>query len=123
MTKGRATSRRHPPQPPSSSRVPPIPPIPHALASASPVPRAACDPASGRAFQLFSDAPGMVMYTGNFLDGSVVGKGGAAYQKRSGFCLETQHHPNAVNVPAFPSPVLQPGDTYSHTMVYDFYVR
>lgn len=78
---------------------------------------------SGRAMDVLTDAPGVQFYTGNFLDGSIVGKGGARYGKHAGLCLETQGFPNAVNAPLFPSVVLQPGETYRHIMVHRFYVR
>jgi aldose 1-epimerase len=67
--------------------------------------------------------PGMQFYTGNFLDGTVVGRGGAVYHKRAGFCLETQHFPDSPNKPKFPSTVLRPGETYRTTTVYRFSVR
>ena len=59
-------------------------------------------------------------YSGNFLDGSNKGKGGAVYKKHAGFCLECQHFPDAVNKPDFPSVILKPGDTYTQTTVYRF---
>ena len=68
--------------------------------------------------ELFSDAPGVQLYTGGFLAGEP-GKGGAVYQQHGGLCLETQDFPDAVNQAAhgFPSPVLRPGERYSQTMV------
>ena len=54
----------------------------------------------------------MQFYTGNFLDGTIVGKGGKPYVKRGGFCLETQHFPDSPNQPTFPPVVLRPGQTY-----------
>ena len=62
--------------------------------------------------------PGLQLYSGNFLDGSVRGKGGRAYARRSGFCLETQHYPDSPNKPAFPSTVLKPGEIYRSTTIY-----
>jgi aldose 1-epimerase len=59
-------------------------------------------------------------YTGNFLDGSLVGKAGKPYQKRYAFCLEAQHFPDSPNKPSFPSVVLKPSDTYRQTTVYRF---
>jgi aldose 1-epimerase len=59
-------------------------------------------------------------YSGNFLDGSNIGKGGHAYQHREGFCLETQHFPDSPNKPQFPSTILRPGEVYRHTTVYRF---
>jgi aldose 1-epimerase len=63
------------------------------------------------------------LYTGNFLDGSIVGKSGRAYGKRSGFCLETQHYPDSPNRPEFPSVTLAPGAEYTQTTVFRFDVR
>jgi aldose 1-epimerase len=81
------------------------------------------DLASGRTLTLSANQPGMQLYSGNFLDGSIVGKGGAVYGHRSGVCLETQCCPNAINVPAWRSQVvLEPGMRYEHVMVYRFSV-
>lgn len=77
------------------------------------------DPASSRVLNLWTNAPGMQFYTGNYVNG-VVGKGGAVYGKHSGVCLETQGFPNAVNQPNFPSVVVQPGEKYNHTMLFEF---
>lgn len=78
------------------------------------------EPASGRVMDVLTTEPGVQFYTGNFLDGQVPGKSGAAYPYRSGFCLETQHFPDSVNQPAFPSTILRPGQTYRSTTVYRF---
>lgn len=78
------------------------------------------EPKSGRVMTLASNQPGVQLYTGNFLDGTARGKAGATYPIHSGFCLETQHHPDAINNPAWPQPVLRPGETYRHTMVLAF---
>ncbi|HEX3084002.1 MAG TPA: hypothetical protein VHP99_05735, partial [Pyrinomonadaceae bacterium] len=59
-------------------------------------------------------------YSGNFLDGSIAGKGGHPYLKHSGFCLETQHFPDAPNHPHFPSTVLKPGEQYRQKTIYRF---
>ncbi len=75
---------------------------------------------SGRVMEVLSDQPGMQFYTGNFLDGSVTGKGGVAYSKRFGFCLETQHFPDSPNKGVFPNVVLKPGERYTSTTVYRF---
>ncbi|XP_051208999.1 uncharacterized protein [Lolium perenne] len=77
------------------------------------------DPSSLRVLNIWSDAPGVQFYTGNFVNG-VVGKGGAVYGKHAGLCLETQGFPNAVNQPNFPSVVVHPGEKYIHTMMFDF---
>ncbi len=76
------------------------------------------DPASGRTLEVTTTQPGMQLYTGNFLDGSLVGRGGVPYRKRSGFCLETQHFPDSPHHPGFPSTLLRPGQTYAHRVVY-----
>jgi aldose 1-epimerase len=83
----------------------------------------ASDSASGRVMELFTTEPGVQFYTGNFLDGSAIGKNGAVYAKRSGFCLETQHFPDSPNHPEFPSTILNPGETYKTTTVYKFSVK
>ena len=80
------------------------------------------DPASGRVLEVLTTQPGIQLYTGNFLDGSIHGKGGKAYPRRSAFCLETQHFPDSPNKPAFPSAELKPGETYRETTVYKFSV-
>ncbi len=64
--------------------------------------------------------PAVQFYTGNFLNGSVTGKKGTVYGRRSGLCLETQHFPDSPNKPSFPSTVLKPGETYQTTTVYKF---
>lgn len=78
------------------------------------------DPKTGRTLEVYTTEPGVQLYTGNFLDGSIVGKGGVAYQKHFGFCLETQHFPDSPNQPDFPSTVLKPGQRYRSTTVYRF---
>jgi aldose 1-epimerase len=75
---------------------------------------------SGRIMEVWTTEPGIQFYSGNFLDGTNIGKGGTAYPYRSGFCLETQHFPDSPNKPQFPSTVLNPGDTYASTTVYKF---
>ena len=81
------------------------------------------DPASGRVMEVTTDEPGIQFYTGNFLDGSLTGKGGTTYGKYSGFCLETQHFPDSPNQPKFPSTILKPGETYHTVSTYTFGVR
>jgi aldose 1-epimerase len=80
------------------------------------------DPFSGRVMEVWSDQPGMQFYSGNFLDGTIKGKGGAVYQRRSAFCMEPQHYPDSPNKPDFPSTELKPGQTYHCTIVYKFSV-
>lgn len=77
------------------------------------------DPASGRAMTVLTDAPGVQLYTSQYLD-KALGKGGQGYAPFQGFCLETQAFPDSVNKPTFPTVVLKPGETYSHTVVYKF---
>ena len=81
------------------------------------------DPDSGRAMDVLTEEPGVQFYSGNFLDGHLVGKGGVSYGHRSGFCLETQHFPDSPNRPDFPSTVLRPGETYATATTYRFYLR
>ncbi len=81
---------------------------------------AVTDPASGRTMQVYTDQPGIQFYGGNFLDGTVTGKGGVKYQRRTGLCLESEDFPDAPNHPNFPSAVLRPGETYRHTLVFVF---
>lgn len=78
------------------------------------------EPTSGRAMEVYTSEPGVQFYTGNFLDGTVKGKGGKVYIRRSALCLETQHFPDSPNHPAFPSTVLKPGQRYQSTTVYRF---
>jgi aldose 1-epimerase len=90
---------------------------PHAL---RPVARLA-DPASGRVMSIEANQPGLQVYTGNYLDGSIVGKTGKPYQRHAGICLETQAFPNAIQVPAWQHQViLRPGVPYRHVMVHRF---
>jgi aldose 1-epimerase len=76
------------------------------------------EPSSGRVLEVFSDWPGAQFYTGNFLNGSIQGKGGQVYQRRAAFCLEPQHFPDSPNHPHFPNVVLKPGQTYRHSVIY-----
>lgn len=78
------------------------------------------DPKTGRVMEVLTTQPGLQFYTGNFLDGSIHGKGGKAYGQRSAFCMETQHFPDSPNQKAFPSTVLKPGERYRNTTVYRF---
>jgi aldose 1-epimerase len=78
------------------------------------------EPKSGRMMEVFTTEPGVQLYTGNFLDGSLKGKGGVTYHKHQGFCLETQHFPDSIHHPEFPSTVLEPGRTYKQTTIYKF---
>ena len=78
------------------------------------------EPKSGRVMEVLTTEPGIQFYSGNFLDGSLKGKGGVAYEKYAGLCLETQHFPDTPNHPNFPTTVLRAGDEYRQTTVYKF---
>ena len=78
------------------------------------------EPVSGRTLDVFTTEPGVQLYTGNFLDGSIIGKGGRRYGHRAGFCLETQHYPDSPNRPEFPSIILRPGRPYRSRTVFKF---
>lgn len=81
-------------------------------------------PASGRIMEVFTTEPGIQFYSGNFLDGTLTGCiGGKAYVLHGGLCLETQHFPDSPNQPSFPTTILKPGETYTHTSVYKFSVK
>ena len=81
------------------------------------------DPFSGRVMEVFTTEPGMQFYSGNFLDGSIKGKDGVAYNYRSALCLETQHYPDSPNQPAFPSVLLNPGEEYLSSTIYRFSLK
>jgi aldose 1-epimerase len=78
------------------------------------------EPVSGRVMEVLTSEPGVQFYTGNFLDGTLHGKGGKVYGHRAGFCLETQHFPDSPNKPSFPTTELKPGQRFSSTTVYRF---
>lgn len=80
-------------------------------------------PATGIDLKVYTDEPGIQVYAGNFLDGTVVGKKGIAYPQRSAICLETQHYPDSPNKPFWPSVVLRPGQTYTSHCVFAFSVK
>jgi aldose 1-epimerase len=81
------------------------------------------EPTSGRVMEVLTTEPGVQLYTGNYLDGSKIGKGGKAYKYRYGFCLETQHFPDSPNQPNFPSTVLKKSEKYQTTTIYKFSVQ
>jgi aldose 1-epimerase len=81
------------------------------------------DPSAGRVLDVLTDQPGLQFYSGNFLNGSEVGKGGIKYQYRTGLALETQHFPDSPNEPKFPSVTLKPGEKYQTTTIYKFSVK
>jgi aldose 1-epimerase len=78
------------------------------------------EPTSGRVLEVLSDEPGLQFYAGNFLDGTLTGKGGKVYQRRTGFCLEPQHFPDSPNKKNFPTTELKPGQTYHNVIIYKF---
>jgi aldose 1-epimerase len=78
------------------------------------------EPTSGRTLEVSTTEPGLQFYTGNFLDGTITGKGGRVYLRRSAFCLETQHFPDSPNQPKFPSTILRPGGAYDSQTVFRF---
>lgn len=84
---------------------------------------AAYEPESGRLLEVWTDQPGIQLYTGNFLDGSDIGKGGKIYERRTAFCFETQHFPDSPNHENFPSTVLKPGEIYNYTCTYKFSIK
>jgi len=78
------------------------------------------EPASGRVMEVSTTQPGIQFYTGNFLDGTVIGKKGHVYKHRYGLCLETQHFPDSPNHPDFPNTILRPGETFRQKTVFKF---
>jgi aldose 1-epimerase len=81
------------------------------------------DAGTGRVLQVVTTQPGVQFYSGNFLDGTIVGKQGHKYERRAGLCLETQHFPDSPNHPDFPSTELKPGQRYHNVTVFKFSVR
>jgi aldose 1-epimerase len=81
------------------------------------------EPRSGRVLEIATTEPGIQFYSGNFLDGTLVGTSGQVYRQTDGFALETQHFPDSPNQPEFPSTVLRPGGEYETTTVYRFSTR
>jgi len=78
---------------------------------------------TGRVLEVLTTEPGIQFYSGNFLDGTIAGKGGKTYVYRYGFCLEPQHFPDSPNKPDFPTTVLNPGQTYGHRIIYRFLAK
>jgi aldose 1-epimerase len=81
------------------------------------------EPKSGRVLEVSTTEPGVQLYTGNWLDGRIQGIGGVVYGRHSGFCLETQHFPDSINQPGFPSTILRPGQTFQSTTAFKFATR
>lgn len=80
-------------------------------------------PGSGRLMEVYTNEPGIQFYTGNFLDGTLPAKGGGTYEKRTGFCMETEHYPDSPNQKDFPSVILEPGEKYTSQTSYKFSVK
>lgn len=80
-------------------------------------------PETGISLEVYTNEPGIQVYTGNFLDGTVKGKKDITYNKRTAICLETQHYPDSPNKPDWPSVVLEPGQTYNSQCIYKFTVE
>src|ERR1044072_1488104 len=78
------------------------------------------EPVTGRTLEIFTTEPGMQFYSGNFLDGRLIGRNAVAYELYTGLCLEPQHFPDAPNHSNFPSTTLRPGEEYTHTSLYRF---
>jgi aldose 1-epimerase len=78
------------------------------------------EPTTGRVLEVLTTEPGLQFYTGNFLDGTITGKGGQVYKFRNAFCMEPQHFPNSPNQSDFPSTVLKPGQVYRNTIIFRF---
>ncbi|MBX2816939.1 MAG: galactose mutarotase [Saprospiraceae bacterium] len=81
------------------------------------------EPNTGRLMEVYTEEPGLQFYTGNFLDGSITGKGGKSYPKHAAFCMETQHYPDSPNQSMFPSTRLDPGETYRTVTMHAFSTR
>jgi aldose 1-epimerase len=80
-------------------------------------------PKTGIVMEVYTTEPGVQLYTGNFLDGSFIGKNGHTYPKRSAFCLETQHYPDSINQPDFPSVILRPNEVFESKTIYQFSIQ
>jgi aldose 1-epimerase len=78
------------------------------------------EPTTGRVMEVWSDEPGLQFYSGNFLDGTITGKGGRVYPHRGAFCMEPQHYPDSPNKPQFPTVELKPGEVFQNTIIYHF---
>jgi len=78
------------------------------------------EPTSGRTLDVHTTEPGLQLYSGNFLDGRVIGKAGRVYGHRAGLCLETQHYPDSPNQPGFPSTLLRPGSQHRSRTIFAF---
>lgn len=81
------------------------------------------EPTTGRVMEILTTEPGLQFYSGNFLDGKIIGKSGRPYVHRSSVVLETQHYPDSINHPDFPSTILRPGETFRSSTVFQFSTR
>ena len=81
------------------------------------------EPTTGRVMEVWSTEPGLQFYAGNFLDGTITGKSGKVYQRRTGFCMEPQHYPDSPNKPMFPTTELKPDQAFQNTIIYKFSVK
>lgn len=81
------------------------------------------EPKTGRVLEIRTTEPGLQFYTGNFLDGTLKGKGGVVYKQHYAFCMEADHFPNSINQPGFPSAVLRPGQTFKQTTIHKFLTK
>ncbi len=81
------------------------------------------EPTSGRTLEVYTTEPGVQFYSGNFLDGTIIGKHGYPYKQHDGFALETQHFPDSINHPQFPSTILRPGQTFHSQTIFKFSVE
>ena len=81
------------------------------------------DPKTGRVMEVWTSEPAIQFYSGNFLNDTIKGKGGAIFGRQTGLCLETQHYPDSPNQPAFPSTILRPGDEFKSTTIFRFSTR
>lgn len=90
------------------------------MADASKLAAKVSSPISGITLEVYTNEPGIQVYTGNFLDGTVKGKKGIVYKQRTGVCLETQHYPDSPNKPSWPSVILEPAQVYKSTCIYKF---
>jgi aldose 1-epimerase len=83
----------------------------------------AYEPLSGRKMSVYTTEPGVVLYTGNYLNESITGKGGKPFSRYGAFCLETQHYPDSPNQPKFPNCILRPGETFRSQTIYKFTIK
>jgi aldose 1-epimerase len=83
----------------------------------------AVSPRTGIALEVYTTEPGVQLYTGNYLEGNFPGKKGHSYPKRSAFCLETQHYPDSIHHPEYPSTILKPGEVFESKTIFHFSIE